>query len=823
MHSFWVRRFHWIEIIGLVFASVVVCLLYSNSMKGGFTFDDLGTIKQNEHIRISEFSWSGLKDAALMSPCKNRPVSNITFALNYYVHQYDVVGYHVVNLVFHLITGGLLFIFLKHLLRAVNISPYSFIPLVVTTVWMIHPIQTQSVSYIIQRMNIMASLFYVLALISYIRLRSSQQLKIRLVWLVVCILSGVLAFGSKEISATLPFFIVLYEWYFFQNLDTQWLRRHAYLIIMLILCIGVFIRLYFGANAIQIILVHYEMFHDKIAQRVLTQFRVLVYYLTLLLFPKASRLNLDYDFTPSLSLVDPLSTLLSLTFIISCLAYAFWIAKKYRWVSFCILWYFGNLFIESSFIRVEYVYEHRLYLPSMMVILLLVWVCSRINVKLATTILCIVIPLLCIWTFQRNHVWSDELLLWQDCVQKSPNKARPHYNLGIILDNRGQYREALPHFFEVLRLNPQYPDNSNAIAMTFLKLNQQKAAITYFKKAIDDNPSNMFAYNNLGAILTRSSDESTLNEGISYYQKVLSVYKNNLTTQFLAVIHNNLGLALERKGQLKDATEHYRKAIVIDPDLKESYYYLGAALSKLGELDKAITYYHKAIEQFPDYTDAYYDLGNLMLMRGDIENARIQYEKVLSLNPNMAQAHVNLGTIWQQQGDIAKSIEHYEHALKMNPNLSEARYNLGNIYASQKEWSKAFVQFKAIVEIQPDFKNTYYLLGVVSANQNKIEDAITYYQLFLQQQPEDMVTYIILGTLFVKKRDMDAAIHYLEQAIQLNPMIADSYNQLGIAYIGKHDYEKAMFNFSKALEISPDRQDVIRNLQIARQLNERQQ
>jgi hypothetical protein len=168
---------------------------------------------------LSRLTLGEIIEAGFGSGSSNRPVAKISFALNYYFHQYDVGGYHVVNILIHIIAGILLYFFVRATLNLPTLrstyETYRWLPFLTALIWIVHPLHTQSVTYIVQRMNSMAALFYILSLFLYIKARTAKEKRKRWSLFSVCILSGLLALGSKENAATLPFFIVLYEWYFF--------------------------------------------------------------------------------------------------------------------------------------------------------------------------------------------------------------------------------------------------------------------------------------------------------------------------------------------------------------------------------------------------------------------------------------------------------------------------------------------------------------------------------------------------------------------------------------------------------------------------------
>ena len=192
-------------------------------------------------------------------------------------------------------------------------------------------------------------------------------------WFAGCFLAGILAMGSKESTAMLPVFIFLYEWYFFQDLDKSWFKRQLKYLVAIVLLFCFVAGFYLGFDPLGKFntLRDYVFKEFTIGQRLLTQTRVVLYYLSLIFYPNPSRLNLDHDFPLSYSLFDPFTTFLSLIIIVGLIALGLYLARRQRLISFCIFWFFGNLVIESSVIPLALIFEHRLYLPSMFVFLLI--------------------------------------------------------------------------------------------------------------------------------------------------------------------------------------------------------------------------------------------------------------------------------------------------------------------------------------------------------------------------------------------------------------------------------------------------------------------
>lgn len=397
----------------------------------------------------------------LDSPLPTRPVANISFALNYYFHRYQLLGYHLANIVIHAATGVFLYLLTRLTLNLpVLRSGYEslrWVPLFTALIWLVHPLQTQSVTYIVQRMNSMAAMFYVLALLLYAKARTADDIKKMWTLFAGSILSGILALGTKEIAATLPLFILLYEWYFHQDLSLSWLKRHILPIVGVLIVLAIIALMYMGGHPLERLLDSYASRDFTLIQRVLTEFRVVVFYISLLLLPHPSRLNLDHEFLLSGSLIDPISTGLSLVTLAGLAALAIYLARRERLLSFCILWYLGNLLIESSVIWLEIIFEHRNYLPSMLVSLMAVSLIRRFIRPewLGIGALGVIVLFFSVWTYERNNIWQSEMTLWGDCVKKSPNKARPHNNLAVVLSDRGNDDAAIAYYTEALRLNPR--------------------------------------------------------------------------------------------------------------------------------------------------------------------------------------------------------------------------------------------------------------------------------------------------------------------------------------------------------------------------------
>jgi tetratricopeptide (TPR) repeat protein len=479
-----------------------------------------------------------------------------------------------------------------------------------------------------------------------------------------CAASGVLSLGSKEISATLPFFIFLYEWYFFQDLNWSWLRRRLFLFVVLFTFLAAVALVYLGADPVERVLSSYAARDFTLTQRVLTQFRVVIFYLSLLLFPHPSRLNLDHDFFLSQSLLNPVTTILSIGAIVGLVVLAIYLARRERLLSFCILWFLGNLVIESSVIGLEIVFEHRTYLPSMLVSVVAVSLAYRLikHRWLGVAVVCSVAVVFSFWTYARNSVWSDEVVLWQDCVKKSPQKARPHNNLGFALMEQGKIDEVIGHYRQALRIKPDYAEAHNNLGHALIERDEFDKGISHFSE---------------GLRLECELKDRLMARGM--LDKVArNPHKALRSEPDLKDLLNSLGVARFKEGKIKEAASYYRAALRIKPDYAAAHYNLGLALAAQGKLDEAISHYSEALRLDPDFAQVHNNLGIALFKKGDLEGAVVNFREALRIKPDFAKASRNLQVALERQrksqGYAAKS----QKASELQSGDPVLHYKLGN-------------------------------------------------------------------------------------------------------------------------------------------------
>ncbi len=477
----------------LMILLIPAVLAYSGSMRGVFVLDD-AEIYMNENIRLEKISWDGIARATGGWHVSNRPLVYLSFAFNYYFGRLNTFGYHLFNLMVHLGCGIIIFFLFRATLRLAREGPGDggrddMVALAAAAVWLVHPLNIQAVTYIVQRMAAMAAFFYLAAMLCYVRGRMYAGARQRLLFGLTA-LFAVMAMLCKENAATLPLALFVYEWIFFRKGRGEWLRRS---LPWLAAGAGVVIALafvYTGFHPVSYILSGYASRPFTLGERLLTEARVLVFYLSLFLWPDPSRFSLEHDFPVSRSLVAPPTTVAAVLLLAAALAAALRWRRRYPVYAFAVIWFLLTHLVESSVVGLTLVFEHRNYLPLVFLCLAVAeGACAALPRKARVPAAAVLVALLAVLTFQRNQVWTDRVSLLRDAAVKAPANARVHVNLAQALMLAGKDPgEARAHCLAALKLDPREASALNNLGILAYGAGEVRAALEYFKKAVEIEP-----------------------------------------------------------------------------------------------------------------------------------------------------------------------------------------------------------------------------------------------------------------------------------------------------------------------------------------------
>jgi len=600
---------------------LLILPIYSNTFNASWHFDDRTNIVNNYHLHIKDLRPKSLLQTFFTHPSNPletgdkmyRPVACLTFALNWYFGKDNVIGYHIVNTIIHSMTAIFLYFTILNLFESPNLKgkfngKEHFIALLAAVLWAINPIQTQAVTYIVQRMASLAALFYILGLFFYIRGRISQVLQNRIILIIFCVLSFAFAVGSKENAAAFPLALILVEVIFFQNLGIRRTRR-VFLGIaagtgLLIFIMGLF--LFMRGNPL-FFLKGYDYRPFSLSERLMTEPGIVLYYLSQIFYPVPNRLSVEHDFILSTSILKPWTTLPAILIIILLIGIGFSLIKKRPIISFAILFFFLNHIIESSIIPLELVFEHRNYLPSLFlffpVSVGIKWLIDYYRGKQFSMYIIIVsfITLLMmglgIGTYIRNTVWATEKSLWEDAMEKTPERARSVYNVAkYSYFQAGHFDKAMEYYEKAFMLKASKPEYFKALILNgmasiyFLK-NENEKAIEFYKRALDIFPEFATIRNNLIRAFIKGGRWDEASKNVDFILE-----KENSSKKFLYL--KGFVLLKQKKGE--KALYFLQKALVLAPTDKNILLTMGAAMDSTGNYKDGRRFLDRANRISPD-------------------------------------------------------------------------------------------------------------------------------------------------------------------------------------------------------------------------------
>jgi len=611
---------------------------FSNGLRGAFVLDDIVRIVENPTIHSF---WPPPIPGSLAS----RPILHLSLALNYAAGGLDPWGYHLVNLAIHVLATLTLFGVVRRTLGMPRIparlaARAPELAFAVALLWSLHPLQTQAVTYIVQRGESLASLFYLLTLYAVIRSAGSPH---PARWAAAAIGACALGMGTKEIGATAPIVVALYDRIFLAGSVREMARKRGLL---------------YGALAATMILPFWLVarvpggestgFIEGVkpigpVTYALTQCAVLVHYLRLVVWP--SPLVLDYGWRPAGSFGEVAG---QAALLLALLLATVWALRRRPPLGFVAAAFFLVLAPTSSIIPIaDPAFEHRMYLPLAAVVVLIVlagdaWLQrfepragggsgpSHLVRTLALGALALVLGSL---TARRNLDYKDPLTIWSDVVSKRPQNQRAQFNLGYALELLGRYDESLEHYREAVRIAPDYPD----------------------------------AQVNLGLALVRKGE---VEEGIEHYRSALALKKD------WPVVHYDLGIAWKRLGKFEEALASQTESLRLQPDSADAHNEIGSVLFSLKRQEEASGHFREAIRLRPGFAEAHYNLGLMLYQLGRKDEASKSFREAIRLRPDYPEACNNLGAILHQSGQVDEAIGLFEKALQLKPDYADAKRNL---------------------------------------------------------------------------------------------------------------------------------------------------
>jgi tetratricopeptide (TPR) repeat protein len=629
-------------------------LAYANSLRGPFVFDDLPSILENASIRHPSLWRAILWPPPESVSAAGRPLLNLSFAVNYAISGDAPWSYHLFNVFIHLGAGVALF----GLMRRTLLSPRlrsrfgpraTLLAFLIAAGWLVHPLQTQAVTYVVQRAESLMGFFFLF--MSYAFARGAEEKSRR--WLAAAVIACVLGLATKEVMVVGPLLVLLYDRTFlagsFRGAWEQ--RRPWYLALAATWLLLAALVLSTGGNR-----------GGSIGLAVgvspwaygLTQFQALTHYLRLAGWP--SPLVFEYGTVWTRGAREVLPPALVVLTLVGATVLGLAVRSP---LGFAGAWFFGILAPTSlSPGTTQMIVEHRMYLPLAAVIAVIVLGIYAWRPR-AVMVLAIALPAGLSLTLLRNEVYRSAITLWSETVAQRPENGRAHGNLAQALVAAGRPAEALDHYRIAARLMPDEP---------------------------------RFPYNS-GVLL---AGMGRMHEAIASYQTALRLDLANPNVQ------HNLALALAATGNVTQAAVHAALAVRLRPTDPDLHYSLAFHLLALNRPAEAIAEYQTALRLQPDFAAAETNLGNVLLQLGRLPEALIHYESAVQLTPNSPEAQGNLALAWLRQGRVAEAHAHFAQVLALAPKDPALLFNLGRHALELGQPAEAVPLLGGAIQLQPE-------------------------------------------------------------------------------------------------------------------------
>ena len=615
---------------------IVACGLgaYFNSFGGAFIFDDLPWIVDNPSIRHLWPPWDAMGRTL-------RPLLFYTLAINYAISGLEVWSYHAVNLAIHILAALTLYglvrrTLLLESLRERYAQSARWLAPAAALIWLVHPLQTQSVTYIIQRGESLMGLFYLLTLYYAVRgARSGHAWR----WYVAAFIAHSCGLGAKEIMVTCLPVLFLFDVALLSGSIGRAIRKRWALYVAMAAPGLIFL----GPSIVRDPAPYFSLRFDVEAvaplQYAQSQPGVILHYLKLAFWPAPLCFDYDWPVAKGWGEVAPPTIVIGLLLLGT--IWALW----HRWAwGFVAAAFFLILLPTSSIMPIrDLAVEHRMYLPLAVVVVLTLGcgehllrrliVQPRTRTRLAVGAVGVMVVACGYLTYERNADYHSANSIWSSVIAAHPENARAHNNLGATWAAQGEFEWAKACYLQALQLRPDYAEAHNNLGVAMLHQGQLEEALAHYREALTIKPTYADAHVNVGMALAR---QGNMEQARASYAEALR-HNNNLP-----VAHNNLGTTWEKQGDLARAAACYAEALRLDDRYAMAHVNLANILLKGGKPEEAIAHYRTALRIDPMFVPACNNLGTALMSVGRKEEALAQFRRALQLQPNDINARENL-------------------------------------------------------------------------------------------------------------------------------------------------------------------------------------
>ena len=664
---------------------LVTFVAYLPAMRGDFIWDDDAHVTRRQLRSLHGLYLIWFDPSATQ---QYYPLLHSAFWLEHRLWGDSTLGYHLLNVALHAAAALLVMRIMRRLLTDKFAAWADSAAFLAAALFALHPVYVESVAWITEQKNTLSIVFYLSALLVYLRFDRTRTLR---PWLLATLLF-VLGLLSKTVIATLPAALLVIFWWLRGRLS--WKRDVVPLLPWFLL--GAVGGLFTAWVEHELIGAKGRAFDLSAVQRFLLAGRVVWFYLYQLFWPA------DLIFVYPRWTIDPASAWQWLypVALAGLLAALMLLARRSRAPLAAFLFFAGSLFPVLGFFNVfpflySYVADHFQYVASLGVVALVACGLARAAARFRSPALqsAILLPLPLFFgylTLQQSRIYVNNQTLYEVTIERNPNCWMAYNNLGLVLKNKGRFEEALTLIQRSLDLYPENPDAIENMGTALNGLGRPEEAIAAYRRALKLRPGNPGALANMANALVSLGRHP---EAIECLQQALRLDPRN------ARLYGNFGAALEAAGRPADAVAAYRRALEIDPQEPGVRSKLDVALAATQSPDRAIAVYEQTIKAEPDNFRARFGLAVALAQLNRVQEAVAQYEQVIRIKPDHVEAHNNLAALLAKNGRLTEALPHFEEGVRLRPAQIETRMNLAVAYANAGRISDSLASARQALEM----------------------------------------------------------------------------------------------------------------------------
>ncbi len=705
--------------------TLLTAVIYYPSLHYPFQFDDIANIVKRFGIRFDNPLgrwWNS-----------SRWFGDWLSSLNFQVGRFDPFYYRLSNITIHILTGLLLFYLICSLCKFLQNKPFfannaTYIAFICSGLFLLHPVQTQTVSYVIQaRLEGLATLFIVTTLLMYVKIFQTRSIILKSIFTFFLLAFAMLSCGTKEIVVALPFLLLTIDWFFISQQKWNLFKKHIWLYGLFSIAFIALLLHHMGTGfALDALMGKISTNNNRgniltpnafdvitPSMFFMSELKVILHYLLIFVWPVGISVEYDWKVAPgffSFEVLFPLIVLLTILFFVV----KFMVQKKYTAFTFGLTWFFIAIAPRSTLIpSPELVCDYKTYLSSIGIMFLFATMLTyaitglwsllqnlperfHVHEVQLGTLACLIL-LVGLGSYERNKVWATCVDFWQDNVSKAPNKARSHNNLGVALSEAGRVDESIAAYQKAISLDSYYADPLSNLAVAYSMKGDIDKAIDSLKGAIHICPNYPEAYNNLGTLLLQKKAYDDAERALSVAIQLRPYYGK---------AYYNMARLWEEKGDSNKSWEFLKRAAQGDLDTPEVFFKLGQMGMKIQKYDEAAFAFEEVLRRGVANDQVWFNLANAYFMNGKHEKAKPIYERLVMNNPLDPRYLYNLAESYFTQNDFAHAIELFQKVTTLPQSVPQAFFRVAACLEKLNKFdeSKKYLQGLLTLNAGDDFK-----------------------------------------------------------------------------------------------------------------------